>query len=624
MSDANLYGSDVMFRQLSDLDIPYLALVPGSSFRGLHDSIVNFGLDHGRTRPEIILCLHEEHSVAIAHGYAKVTERPMAAIVHDAVGLMHAVMAIYNAHCDRMPVLIVGGTGPLDAHRRRPWIDWIHTTGDEAALIRPFVKFDDRPASVQAALQSLIAATIAADRLPKGPAYVCLDSPLQLEKITLHGPGAVRLPDTQRYIRAAQSLPRPSSRDVSILRQAIRVARRPLFLFGRVNRSTSSWNNRIKLAERYNARVLTGLRVAAAFPTQHRLHAAPPALFLSPQQIKVIQSATLIVSFDWVDLAGTLKTAFPENGLGEPPEEGVRVVHISLDDPAIHDGWTKTHFAWPPLDVLVSADVDETVSALLVETPHDDGETPVETRTEWPSPLLLPATTTNPTTPSTAQHEPTGKSTNKIFITDLAHALYTATPPSTLSLLRLPTSFHGSDLHLTHPLSYLGRDGGEGVGSGPGNAVGSALALRDRHSDRPGHTNKLIPVAILGDGDFLMGCSALWSATHYPHHSQQIPLLIVVANNKAYLNDKQHQAEVARQRGRPVENAGVGTTIDDPAPDLTMLAQSLGATTVADGLVEDKGELEGVLREAVAAVRGGKVVVVDIFVWPDEELEGGP
>ncbi|KAK4125824.1 thiamine diphosphate-binding protein [Parathielavia appendiculata] len=593
MSRDDLYGSDVMFRQLSELGIRYFALVPGSTFRGLHDSIVNFSLDGDRTRPEIILCLHEEHSVAIAHGYAKVAESPMAAVVHDAVGLMHATMAIYNAHCDRMPVLVVGGTGPLDANRRRPWIDWIHTTGDEAALIRPFVKFDDRPGSVQAALQSLISATIAADRIPKGPAYVCLDSPLQEEKITLQGPGAVKLPDTRRYLRATRALPRPSHRDLSVILLAIHVAKRPLFLFGRVDRAKSSWNNRVKLAERYNARVLTDLRVAAAFPTQHRLHAAPPAEFLTPQQVEVIRSSTLIVSFDWVDLAGTLKTAFYEDGLGEAPEEGVRVVHISLDDPAIHDGWTKTHFAWPPLDIAVSADVDETVSALL-DTPH---ETPA--RSDSPSFGPLSASITTTTLPA---QQPSDMNPSKIFISDIAHTLYKAISPDDVSILRVPISFKGGDLLATHPLSYLGRDGGEGVGSGPGNAVGSALAMKDSNYG-------LVPVAILGDGDFLMGSSALWTAVHH-----KIPLLIIVANNKAYYNDTRHQAEVARQRGRLVENAGMSTTIDNPAPDVTQLAASLGAVTVGDGLVEKKEELEGVFQRAVAAVRDGNVVVVDVFV----------
>ena len=117
------YGSDVIVDLLQGFGIEYAALNPGATYRGLHDSIVNYG----GNKPEIITCTHEEIAVAIAHGYAKVTGKPMAAIVHDVVGLLHAAMAIYYAHIDRVPVLVLGATGPLDRSKRRPYIDWIHS-----------------------------------------------------------------------------------------------------------------------------------------------------------------------------------------------------------------------------------------------------------------------------------------------------------------------------------------------------------------------------------------------------------------------------------------------------------------------------------------------------------------
>jgi hypothetical protein len=134
------FGSDVVAETLRALDIPYVALNPGASYRGLHDSLVNY---LGNEQPQMLLCLHEESAVAIAQGYAKVTGRAMGAIVHSNVGLMHATMAIFNAWCDRMPVLVLGATGPVDAVKRRPWIDWIHTARDQGALIRGYVKWDD-------------------------------------------------------------------------------------------------------------------------------------------------------------------------------------------------------------------------------------------------------------------------------------------------------------------------------------------------------------------------------------------------------------------------------------------------------------------------------------------------
>src|SRR3954453_16541592 len=121
------WGSDTVALMLRELDLPYVALNPGASYRGLHDSLVNL---LGNTQPQMLLCLHEEHAVAIAHGYAKVTGRPMGAIVHSNVGLMHPPMAILNAGCDRVPMVFLGATGPWDAASRRPWIDWLHTCAD--------------------------------------------------------------------------------------------------------------------------------------------------------------------------------------------------------------------------------------------------------------------------------------------------------------------------------------------------------------------------------------------------------------------------------------------------------------------------------------------------------------
>src|SRR6201984_533668 len=170
------FGSDVVAEVLRDLDIPYIALNPGASYRGLHDSLVNH---IGNTRPQMCLCLHEEAAVAIAHGYTKVTGKPMAAAVHSNVGLFHATMAIFNAWCDRQPVVVLGATGPVDAVKRRPWIDWIHTARDQGAIVRNYTKWDDQPASPAAAREALIRATWIADTAPKGPVYINLDAEMQ-------------------------------------------------------------------------------------------------------------------------------------------------------------------------------------------------------------------------------------------------------------------------------------------------------------------------------------------------------------------------------------------------------------------------------------------------------------
>ncbi len=174
------YGSDVVAETLRALDIPYIAVTPGASYRGLHDSIVNY---LGNTTPQMLLCVHEEAAVAIAHGYAKVTGKAIAAAVHSNVGLQHATMAIFNAWCDRMPMLVLGATGPVDAMKRRPWIDWIHTARDQGALIRGYTKWDDQPASAGAAREALLRGTWIANTTPQGPVYINLDAEMQEAKL---------------------------------------------------------------------------------------------------------------------------------------------------------------------------------------------------------------------------------------------------------------------------------------------------------------------------------------------------------------------------------------------------------------------------------------------------------
>src|SRR5476651_556094 len=192
------FGSDVAAETLRALDIPFVALNPGSSYRGLHDSIVNH---LGNERPRMLVCLHEESAVALAHGWAKVTGRPMAAAVHSNVGLMHATMAFFNAWCDRMPMVVLGATGPVDATKRRPWIDWIHTARDQGALVRGYTKWDDQPASPVAAREAVLRAGWIANTAPRGPTYINLDAEMQESKLA----EPVAPIDCQRFMPIVES-----------------------------------------------------------------------------------------------------------------------------------------------------------------------------------------------------------------------------------------------------------------------------------------------------------------------------------------------------------------------------------------------------------------------------------
>ena len=255
--NAAAFGSDVVAETLRALDIPYIALNPGASYRGLHDSLVNY---LGNERPQMLLCLHEESAIAIAHGYAKVTGRAMATAVHSNVGLMHGTMAIFNAWCDRMPVMVLGATGPVDAPHRRPWIDWIHTARDQGALVRGYTKWDDQPASPAAAREAVLRAAWIANTAPMGPVYVNLDAEMQEAKLSAPLPPV----ETGRFIPQAVS-----AAPAALIEQAadtLSAAKKPVILAGRVSRSVESWNARVALAEVINARVVTDLENRRVIP----------------------------------------------------------------------------------------------------------------------------------------------------------------------------------------------------------------------------------------------------------------------------------------------------------------------------------------------------------------------
>ena len=342
------FGSDVVADALRALDIPYIALNPGASYRGLHDSLVNY---LGNERPQMLLCLHEESAVAIAHGYAKVTGKAMAAAVHSNVGLMHATMAFFNAWCDRMPMVVLGATGPVDATKRRPWIDWIHTARDQGALVRGYTKWDDQPASPVAAREAVLRAGWIANTAPRGPTYVNLDAEMQESKLA----EPVAPIDAKRYMPEVKS-----AAPADVINNAVdllRGAKHPVMLAGRVSRDLDAWNTRVALAERLGARVVTDIKVGAAFPTDHPLHAGSPGgSVLAPEAADAIRAADAILSLDWVDIAGTFK------GLGGTI--AAKVVQVSVDH-RLHNGWSMDYQALPPVDVMIACEPDAAVPALL-------------------------------------------------------------------------------------------------------------------------------------------------------------------------------------------------------------------------------------------------------------------
>ena len=552
------FGSDVIADALRSLDIPYIALTPGASYRGLHDSIVNY---LGNSKPQMLLCLHEEAAVAIAQGYAKVTGKAMVTAVHSNVGLMHASMALFNAWCDRMPVVVLGATGPVDAVKRRPWIDWIHTARDQGALVREYTKWDDQPASPGAAREAIMRGTWIANTVPQGPVYINFDAELQEMKVSDQLPAI----DPARYMP-----PVSTAAPAELIKQAaamLKGAKQVLILAGRASRSEEAWNARVALAEALGARVLTDLKIGASFPTDHALFAGSPRA-PTPDSVEGLKDVDVVLSLDWVDLAGALRNW--------GPSPSVKVIQVSIDH-RIHNGWSMDHQALPAVDILLSADPDLVVPELVKEIGKSTKPHAV------PSPR------------KTSDKEPAGFTNEHI-----ARELKKLVSDRPVTYTHLPLSWDESWVAFRHPLDYLGADGGGGVGGGPGISVGAALALKG--SGR-------LPIAICGDGDFLMGVTAVWTAVHY-----KIPLLFVLANNRSFYNDELHQERMARARNRPIENKWIGQRMSEPEVDLAAMGRAQGA--VGFGPITSPADLGPALKKAIAEVDAGKVAVVDVRVEP--------
>ena len=586
------WGSDVVAEMLSRLGVEYAALNPGASFRGLHDSLVNY---NGNVQPSMVICNHEEVAVAVAHGYGKAAGKPMAAIVHSNVGLLHATMAIFNAWVDRAPVYVLGATGPMDSTRRRPWIDWIHTSQGQGEVVRDYTKWEHQPSSVAAIPEAMLRAWRAMLTPPCGPVYLCFDAGLQEEQLDPSAP--LNLLDPARY-----PLPAPPAPPAAAVEEAARLlvgAEFPVILAGAGGRTEAAWRELVALAEALGAAVVTGMKSPACFPTNHPLHQNSPKQQPDADARAVLEEADVVLALEWVDPAGMLRGGPAAGGRGDGASGGgrqPRLILVSLEDYAVRS-WVADYEELPAAEVTILSTVEQTVSALLPEVQRlTDGAARerAERRTRAHHARRAQLEQAWAAARDAAYRD--GTIRLERLVGDLVATFGPRRDEAVLA--RAPIKWPNGLWDFTRPGAYVGNDGGAGIGSGPGMSVGAALAHKD--SGRP-------VAAVLGDGDTLMASSAFWTAAHH-----RLPLLTVIANNRSYFNDEEHQERVARVRSRPVENRWVGQRLDEPAVDFAGLARSMGVEGF--GPVSDPAELPGVYAQALRAVEEGRPALVDVIM----------
>ena len=574
------WGSDVVVDLLKGFGIEYIAINPGATFRGLHDSLVNYGGNHA---PEIILCNHEEIAVALAHGYARATGRPMAAAVHNVVGLQHASMAIYNAWADRLPVIVLGGTGPMDSANRRPWIDWVHTANVQGNLVRDFCKWDDQPGSVEAVPDSFIRAYRLATTDPMGPVYICYDGDVQEKPLET----AVTFPSLDRY-PAPLPLQAPEEGFEKCARMIL-TAKRPVILADWVGRREAGFNALGELAELLAAPVLDQFG-RFNFPAQHPLN-------LTGQAEKVIPHADLILALDVPDLEGATTRRTQERGNRRATplmSPSAKVINVALDDLLVR-AWATDFNKLREADLMILADTSvflpELLRRLKAEKRLGDlTEDIAKRRADWEKVYREKQTALERELQSKWDEKPV--SMTRIYA-EIREAL-----KGEDWVLTNGTSGGKENFYLPAAKfnQILGKYKGGGLGYGLPASLGAALAYKG--SGR-------FCVDIQPDGDLLFTVSGLWTAVHH-----KIPLLIVVCSNRSYFNDEEHQERIAIQRNRPVENKTIGIRIEEPNVDFGALARTYGCWGA--GPITEPKDLIKTLREAVKVVKAGKPALVDV------------
>ena len=580
-SEGGRPGSDYMVDVLRSLNIDYVVTNPASSCRGLHESINNYAMNK---RPELLTVMHEEIGCAIAQGYAKVSGKPLATLFHGTVGIQHAAMAVYNAYCDRVPMIVFGGNH-LDAASRRPGVETSHAAQDPLAIIRDYTKWDDQPGSLPATGEAIVRGYKIATTPPFGPVAISIDGHLQ-EADTAE---AIRIPKLTTTA--------PPQGDAGAVREAAKLlaaAQNPVIVVDRYARTENGQAMLVELAELLGAAVVDQYG-RHNFPSRHPLNHTDRAR-------AVISGADVILGLDLNDFWGTVNN-FSDARIrrqGSRIKEGTKLISISPQDLFIRSNYQNFQ-RYQPVDIAMGADAEATMPALLEAVKSaltSELKSAAEKRRDTLTKAFRQARNRLLST-ATAGWDASPISTARLSA-ELWAVLKDEDWALTSRDVRLSNWPHRLwDFNKVH--QFIGDSGGSGQGYGMGASIGAALAHR---------AHGRLAVNVQGDGDLMYTPGAIWSAVHH-----SIPLLTLVHNNRAYHQEVMHVQRVGLWRDRGVvdgkDRAYIGTKIESPYIDYATLAKSMGMSGI--GPIGDPVALGPALKRAVAMVKAGEPVLIDVL-----------
>jgi len=575
-------GADFMIDVFKSLGFDYLCANPGSAFRAIHESVINYG---GNSKPEFLTCCHEESSVAIGHGYFKVEGRPMLIFAHGTVGLQHASMAVYNAFCDRVPVFIVLGNN-LNAATRRSNIDWLHSVQDAAALVRDFTKFDDAPVSLPQFAESAVRAYKAALTPPYAPVVLVADA--ELSEVPVAGRTDPPIPKL--------TLPSPPAGDPASVNDLARVliaAQSPVIAAGRFARTHAGMGRLIELAELLQAPVIdTGARMN--FPSRHSLN-------LSGNGRKVVESSDLVLGLEVPDFYGLVNNISGQLEYATRPITQAKLASISAGDRLAKSNYQEFQ-RYQALDLDIAADAEATLPSLVEAVRRQmtsDKKRLFEARgskvAEQHTAMLAKARL-DASYAWDAQPISVARLCSEVWAQIRNEDWCFASPANVPFFSNWPLRLWDFD----KPYRHVGGSGGAGMGYGAPAAVGVALANKKYGR---------LTVNIQTDGDLMYAPGVLWTAAHH-----RIPLLTVMHNNRAYHQEQMEVQIVANQHNRGITRSNIGTHLEDPPIDYARLAQSMGMMGI--GPIEKPEDLAPALRRGIETVKRGDPVLIDVVTQP--------
>jgi len=570
------YQSDVIVDLLHRYDFPFVALNPGASFRGLHDSLINYG----GNKPEMLLCQHEETAVQIAQGYARATGKPMAVILHNLVGLLHAQMAIYYAYIDRAPLFIMGATGPMDEGKRRPHIDWSHTALVQGEAVRNYTKWDYQPSSIEGVPESFMRAYSTMVTEPQGPIYMCYDAWLQEAPLTVE----VKMPPADMALTPSRMAADPAVLEKIVDR--LLAAENPVILAEYTGRHEDGFDNLVQLAETCGVGVWD-INSSLCFPNRH-----PLCVSMDKEALRKADAILGLDVRDWekptadLDSANRIVTSLvPEDctwmevGFGEIGMSSWSMDYgrflpkalRALGDPALAmPEMTRIAAARLAADPALAARIESRKQAIARR--HDD------VFARW------------------KENAKKDRDSSPVTLARLAEEVWEVVKGedwvlSTGTLRQWTRKLWDFDKPYRHAGKSLGTSTQIGM------SLGVALAYKG--------TGKIV-VAMQPDGDLMYDLGALWTAAKH-----RIPILIVMFNNRAYFNDWEHQIRMARQRGTDEAKAHIGMDIFDPEPDFATAARAMGC--YGEGPITDPAEIGPAVRRALEEVKKGRPALVDVI-----------